>query len=213
MNALDKEVRVFSAQSDSVQWVRYSELVENRVPFKLRGWPVAELQWSMAKRARQSLAIPFNDESMLMQYAPMEAAEYRHAIADGLCFTLRSDAETCYHLQDKLFREIVAWSRELSLQRLPAAEVGRLSRALPRFQRLEVLDLDQSQLAGEDAQAAHHRDSSGVGTNLSLAHGTTLAGSVFARAIVSIRFMRLTQGSSQDVGIPLVIQYAPCYIP
>ena len=171
-----REVRVFDAQSDVVREVPFGDLVSKTVPFMRRGWPVAELHWSLGKPAMQNLAIPFHHGSM--QYAPMAPDEFISTLPKKLTYTHRADADVVPILQEQVFCETVARSRELSLTRLPAAEVGVLSRALPHFRRLEVLDLDQSQLAGEEAQATHHGDSRGVGTNLSSAHDTMLAGNV-----------------------------------
>ena len=160
----DQPVEIFDHRTASVREVRLDELKMNSTPFMNRGWPVAELHWSIAKPAKQHLAIPFNDR--FKQYAPMEPGEFQANLLEGkppLVFTHRSDYDPIRHIQEKVFFEIVVKSRELSLTRLPAAEVGVLSRSLPHFSSLEVLDLDQSQLAGEDAQAAHNGDSRGAG--------------------------------------------------
>ena len=129
------------------------QLHRNSTPYLQRGWCRAEVQWSLARTAPwRSIRIPFREGRN--SEAPMAPAEFRAQAEKGtLKFTHRSDLEPVLQLQAKVFREKAAEATELVLVQLPEAQVQVLARALPHYERLEVVEVDNSELAGEGFQA------------------------------------------------------------
>ena len=129
------------------------QLHRNSTPYLQRGWCRAEVQWSLARDCPwKSIRIPFREGRNCE--APMAPAEFRAEAERGtLKFTHRSDLEPVLQLQAKVFREKAAEATVLSLGQLPEAQVQVLARALPHYERLEVVEVDGSELAGEAFQA------------------------------------------------------------
>ena len=130
------------------------QLHRNSTPYLQRGWCRAEVQWSLARKASwKSIRIPFREGRNCE--APMAPSEFRAQAEKGtLKFTHRSDLEPVLQLQAKVFYEKAAEAALLSLGELPEAQVQVLARALPHYERLERVEVDNSELAGEALQAA-----------------------------------------------------------
>ncbi|CAE7590111.1 Nlrc3 [Symbiodinium natans] len=129
------------------------QLHRNSTPYLQRGWCRAEVQWSLARKASwKSIRIPFREGRNCE--APMAPSEFRAQAEKGtLKFTHRSDLEPVLQLQAKVFYEKAAEAALLSLGELPEAQVQVLARALPHYERLERVEVDNSELAGEALQA------------------------------------------------------------
>ena len=129
------------------------QLHRNSTPYRERGWCMAEIQWSLARKASwKSIRIPFREGRNCE--APMAPSEFRAQAERGtLKFTHRSDLEPVLQLQAKVFREKAAEATALNLGHLPEAQVQVLARALPHYERVEVVEVARSELTGEAFQA------------------------------------------------------------
>ena len=156
-------VRVYNASEARVADVPIARLILNGVAYELRGWCLAEMLWSLAREAAwKSICIPLQ-EGMVCR-APMEPAEFQARASakdkeDDLVFTHRSDLGPVVRLQEKVFREKSAEATVLALGYLPAAQVEILSRALPHYHNLEILQVFDSEVNGAAGQARREGES------------------------------------------------------
>ena len=165
-------VRVYDEPQATVADVPIARLKLNGVAYELRGWCLAELLWSLARQsAWKSICIPFQ-EGMVCR-APMEPTEFQARAEaknkeDALVFTHRSDLGPVVRLQEKVFREKSAEATGLHLTKLPAAQVEILSRALPHYHNLEMLEVNRSEVSGAPGQARREGEGEGFGGNVGL---------------------------------------------
>ena len=150
------KVPVFHQASGAVQQLPLKELVQNRVPYGVRGWCRGEVQWSCARnRTAQHQRIDAGDQlgtDVLKGKFPMSPAAFEQLMADAR-FTHRSDKEAVSQLQAKIFHEKVSACEQAVLENLPAEEVWHLAESLKFYKRLKALKLIDVFVGKEEAKA------------------------------------------------------------
>ena len=149
-------INIYDSESGKMEARPVNKLKLNDTPYFLRGWCIAEVQWTGTRNKVDG-------------FAPMSPSDFRACVergekglADGLFlkFTHRSDAELVMQLQENVWVEHAVKRTELGAMRLPQSELLVLADALQHFVNLRRLVLQQCQSFAKDGAAA-------------LAHGMT----------------------------------------
>ena len=134
-----EEVRVFDEPSGCMKSVPVAALIQNRTPYDLRGWCVAELQWSSTRSANSMSEEVDSEESDQAGVAPMDPKTFRETIGDKLKFTHRSDADSVLKLQERVFKEKAESCKALKLSHLSAKALRVGLNSLDQYPQLESL--------------------------------------------------------------------------
>ena len=155
----DKKVPVWDADSKQMTEKSLKELVENRTLYLLRGWCMAEIEWSSLRsinaqhqRIDRQQSQELGESRGFNGRVPMTPENFRIQMEEA-AFTHRSDAGQVVHLQEKIFREKVTQCQDLVLEGLPASEILALARALPHFENLKSLKVTNFRCGEEEAKA------------------------------------------------------------
>ena len=152
-------VRVYDAGSKTLKEKPLKLLEANRTPYLLRGWCMAEIEWSSLRGVNaqhQHIDRPkapkaeTQESDHLNGRVPMIPENFRQQMEQAK-FTHRSDAEAVIYLQQKIFREKVIECQHLVLEGLPAQEILALARALPHYENLKSLTVRRFQCGEEEA--------------------------------------------------------------
>ena len=158
-------VPVFELPSRSVKAMRLIDLVENLTPYSLRGWCIAETEWSLLRRVsaqRQQIDRQKSDkdeskgdiaEDGLNGRVPTAPHHFAQHFIPNFRFTHRSDAEAVIYLQRVIFHEKVTWCEHLVLEGLPACEILSLSHVLPYYEKLKSMKLKTFRCGEAEARA------------------------------------------------------------
>ena len=144
LNNSEQKVPVYHVPSKSIQTIPLRELLHNPIPYKMRGWCLAEIEWSSAKSAtkknQQIDAVQIESGASFRGKVPMAPKEFEKHMANSK-FTHRHDAPQVIKLQEKIFHEKVTVCEEVHFENLPEGEVMQLAKSLPFYHRLRILQL------------------------------------------------------------------------
>ena len=152
-------VRVYDAGSKTLKEKPLKLLEANRTPYLLRGWCMAEIEWSSLRGVNaqhQHIDRPKDPKSETQKSddlngrVPMIPEKFRQQMEQAK-FTHRSDTDAVIYLQQKIFREKVIECQHLVLEGLPAQEILALARALPHYENLKSLTVRRFQCGEEEA--------------------------------------------------------------
>ena len=138
------------------------ELQKNTTEYRVRGWCMAEVEWSSLRRVNaqhQRIDRLKSDteksdcfEDGLNGRVPKTPRDFIDAMRSAK-FTWRSDMQNVIKLQHKIFHEKVTVCEHLELEGLPASEMLALSHALPYYSCLQSMKLKTFRCGKEEATA------------------------------------------------------------
>ncbi|CAE7783018.1 Nlrc3 [Symbiodinium sp. CCMP2456] len=145
------QVSVYDEPSDSVRLRPLRDLVQNRSPYRDRGWCKAEIEWSALKSstAMNHRIDQAEAEASTLRSMPMTP----EALRSSAVFTHRSDAASVVQLQAKIFHQKVSACEDLLLEGLKASEFAQLAPALKHYRCLRSLRLKKFNVGAEEATA------------------------------------------------------------
>lgn len=142
-------IPVYCPGEDEVQDRPITSLVPNTTDYELRGWCLAELQWS-SLRASEVYRKPLHSSSALANQhlwarrSPMAPYKFRSELAKReIKFTHRSDFTPLIEAQQTAFHDKAQQCDRLGFWDLPANEVEILGEAVYFFPKVHTLTLER----------------------------------------------------------------------
>jgi len=154
MRASEDLVPIWDVDRKNVVAKPLKDMMQNRTPFRQRGWCIAEVEWSLLRMvSAQFQQIEEGDiaEDGLNGRVPTAPDHFRKDFHEHAQFTHRADAASVIYLQEVVFREKVTLCEHLVLIGLPVSEMLALSRALPHYENLRSMNLKTFRCGKEEA--------------------------------------------------------------
>ena len=159
---LEDLVPVWDDSSGTLKPKPLTELKPNKNEYRVRGWCMAEVEWSSLRRVNaqhQRIDRLKSDkeksdgvEDGLNGRVPKTPEDFRDAMFSAK-FTWRSDEENVIKLQNKIFHEKVTECEHLELEGLPISEILALSHVLPYYRCLQSMKLKTFRCGEAEATA------------------------------------------------------------
>ncbi|CAE7266155.1 unnamed protein product, partial [Symbiodinium microadriaticum] len=142
-------IPVYCPDEDEVQDRPITSLVPNTTEYELRGWCLAELQWSSLRTSEEyrnplhaSSALP--NQHLWARRSPMAPYKFRSELAKKeIKFTHRSDFTPLIEAQQTAFHDKVSQCERLGFWDLSAAEMEILGEAVYFFPKVHTLKLER----------------------------------------------------------------------
>ena len=141
-NDLTFKIPVYHGPSKMVMPLPLKELVRNINLYLVRGWCLAEREWSASRNVTgQNVVIDGESgEDQEIKKIPTSPDVFNHRMAQSV-FTHRVDCESVIELQKKIFFTKVTICEQLKLKDLTKDDVDELVASLPHYRRLKVLEI------------------------------------------------------------------------
>ena len=136
------QIPVYHGPSRQVVPLPLKELVNNRNPYLVRGWCLAEREWSASRSVPdQNMAIDGGSgEDQEIKKIPTSPDVFNQRMAQSV-FTHRVDCDSVIELQKKIFFSKVTICEQLQLRNLTNADVDELVASLPHYRNLKILKI------------------------------------------------------------------------
>ena len=138
------KIPVYHGPSRMVVPLPLKELVRNINPYLVRGWCLAEREWSASRSVPdQNVAIDGGSgEDQEIKKIPTSPDVFNQRMAQSV-FTHRVDCDSVIELQRKIFHTKVTICEQLQLTKLTKDDVDELVASLPHYRKLKVLVIDE----------------------------------------------------------------------
>ena len=138
------KIPVYHGPSRMVVPLPLKELVRNSNLYLVRGWCLAEREWSASRSVmEQNVAIDGGSgEDQEIKKNPTSPDVFHQRMAQSV-FTHRVDCDSVIELQKKIFHAKVTIRKQLVLDHLTNADVDELAASLPHYRSLKVLKIDR----------------------------------------------------------------------
>ena len=136
------KVPVYHGPSKMVVPLPLKELVRNSNLYLVRGWCLAEREWSASRSVQgQNIVIDGgSEEDQEIKKIPTSPDVFNKRMAESV-FTHRVDCESVIELQKKIFFTKVTICEQLGLNDLTNADVDELLASLPHYRNLKILKI------------------------------------------------------------------------
>ena len=136
------KVPIYHGPSRQVVPLPLKELVRNTNLYLVRGWCLAEREWSASRSVPdQNVAIDEGSgEDQEIKKIPTSPEVFNQRMAQSV-FTHRVDCESVIELQKKIFHTKVTIRKHLVLEDLTKDDVDELVASLPHYRSLKVLEI------------------------------------------------------------------------
>ena len=150
------KIPVYHGPSRMVVPLPLKELVRNSNLYLVRGWCLAEREWSASRSVPpQNVVIDGGSgEDQEMKKIPTSPDVFYKRMADSV-FTHRVDCDSVIELQKKIFFTKVTIREQLVLRDLTNADVDELAASLPHYRLLKVLQIGDFLTTGLAADEEH----------------------------------------------------------